>query len=92
LRYKFAEFGFGKRTAGSFNNARDQPGMGANGEIDGRLAQRLQPEHAIAAKTRGRGADLPEGVTDRRIAAAEKRHATCPHPVRILCAGPVKEP
>ena len=80
----------GKRQAGSFDNARDQPGMGANGEIDGRLAQRLQPEHAIAAKTSGRGANLPQSMTDRRIAARDKRHATCPHSVRICAPGPLR--
>src|SRR6185436_7531125 len=56
----------------------------------GRLAQRLQPEDAIAAKTCGRGANLPKGMTNHRIAAAEKRHATCPHSIRICAPGPLR--
>ena len=49
------------------------------------LRKCLQPEGGIAAQAPGRGADLHQAMTDRRIAAPERRHATCPHSIRI-CA------
>ena len=81
-----------KATARGFDDARDQAGMGAQGEIDGRLAQRLQPEHAIAAQTSGRGADLPQRHDGSPNCRSRKTPCHLPALGPDLCAKPVKEP
>ena len=71
------EVDFRERTSRTFNDPGDEPGMGAQGEIDLGLRQRLPPEAGVAPQTRGRH-PCPS------LAAPPRRHTACPYQGRVV--------
>ena len=77
LRNQFVQLLLGQRQPRTFDDPRPQTGVGMQGEVDGGLRERLQPEDAIAAQARDRRPGPPTATPPRRHAARPQSENSC---------------